>query len=230
MKNLQTYEEFLNESLNEGATPRLLKSAGQNLARQVKGIKNYTEEQLKDRLLSTPVARMLSDDEILTVLDHAKKELGMNESRDDRGATEFLNESSINRFQPTVLDRTNELDLRIFKKLMPRTEKTSEEAMERIWSFEGNTMFAHYQYHIVKPNGNKPDRPTYRLHDSQYWLNDTQMKMQGRDPKERVNVTLVTVYDITDPMKEQNLGKIYVDTDAYLDELKRVFELIKQQS
>ena len=230
MKNLQTYEEFLNESVNEGATPRLLKSAGQNLARQVKGIKNYTEEQLKDRLLSTPVARMLSDDEILTVLDHAKKELGMNESRDDRGATEFLNESSINRFQPTVLDRTNELDLRIFKKLMPRTEKTSEEAMERIWSFEGNTMFAHYQYHIVKPNGNKPDRPTYRLHDSQYWLNDTQMKMQGRDPKERVNVTLVTVYDITDPMKEQNLGKIYVDTDAYLDELKRVFELIKQQS
>ena len=230
MKNLQTYEEFLNESVNEGATPRLLKSAGQNLARQVKGIKNYTEEQLKDRLLSTPVARMLSDDEILTVLDHAKKELGMNESRDDRGATEFLNESSINRFQPTVLDRTNELDLRIFKKLMPRTEKTSEEAMERIWSFEGNTMFAHYQYHIVKPNGNKPDRPTYRLHDSQYWLNDTQMKMQGRDPKERVNVTLVTVYDITDPMKEQNLGKIYVDTDAYLDELKKVFELIKQQS
>ena len=230
MKNLQTYEEFLNESVNEGATPRLLKSAGQNLARQVKGIKNYTEEQLKDRLLSTPVARMLSDDEILTVLDHAKKELGMNESRDDRGATEFLNESSINRFQPTVLDRTNELDLRIFKKLMPRTEKTSEEAMERIWSFEGNTMFAHYQYHIVKPNGNKPDRPTYRLHDSQYWLNDTQMKMQGRDPKESVNVTLVTVYDITDPMKEQNLGKIYVNTDAYLDELKRVFELIKRVS
>ena len=75
--------------INEGATPRLLKSAGQNLARQVKGIKNYTEEQLKDRLLSTPVARMLSDDEILTVLDHAKKELGMNESRDDRGAMEF---------------------------------------------------------------------------------------------------------------------------------------------
>ena len=89
MKNLQTYEEFLNESVNEGATPRLLKSAGQNLARQVKGIKNYTEEQLKDRLLSTPLARMLSDDEILTVLDHAKKELGMNESRDDRGAMEF---------------------------------------------------------------------------------------------------------------------------------------------
>ena len=143
---------------------------------------------------------------------------------------EFLNESSINQFDPTVLDRTNELDRRIFKKLMPRTEKTSEEAMERIWTFEGNTMFVHYQYRIVKPNGNKPNRPTYRLHDSQYWLNDTQMKMQGRDPKEKVNVTLVTVFDITDPMKEQTLGKIWVDTTVYLDELKRVFELIKQQS
>tara|TARA_B110000503_G_scaffold126954_1_gene196136 strand:- start:352 stop:810 length:459 start_codon:yes stop_codon:yes gene_type:complete len=143
---------------------------------------------------------------------------------------EFLNESTLNRFQPTVLDKTNQIDERIFKKLMPRTEKTSEEAMERIWTFEGNTMFAHYQYHIVKPNGNKPDRPTYRLHDSQYYLNDTQMKMQGRDPKEKVNVTLVTVYDITDPTKEQNLGKIWVDTYAYLDELKRVFEIIKHQS
>lgn len=143
---------------------------------------------------------------------------------------EFLNESTINRFQPTVLNRTNELDRRIFKKLMPRTEKTSEEAMERIWDFDGNTMFAHYQYFVVMPNGNKPNRPTYRMHQEQYWLNDSQMKMQGRDPKGKVNVTLVTVYDITDPMKEQNLGKIYVDTDVFLDEYKRVFEVQKTQS
>jgi len=141
----------------------------------------------------------------------------------------IVNESTINQFKP-ILDRTNQIDERIFKKLMPRTEKTSKEAMKRILTFEGNTMFAHYQYHIVKPNGNKPDRPTYRLHDIQYWLNDAQMKMQGRDPKESVNVTLVTVYDITDPMKERNLGKIYVDTDSYLDELKRGFELIKRVS
>lgn len=77
MKHLHTFESFLNEV----ATPRFLKSAGQNLARQVKGKKNYTVDQLKDRLLSTPVARMLSDDEILIVLDHAKEELGMNEAR-----------------------------------------------------------------------------------------------------------------------------------------------------
>ena len=113
---------------------------------------------------------------------------------------------------------------------MPRASATAEEAMEKIWSFEGNTMFAHYQYHVVKPNGNKPDRPTYRIHDSQYWLNDTQLKMQGRDPKEKVDVTLLTVYDITDSTKEIDLGKVWVNTDAYLDEMKRVFELIKHQS
>ena len=211
----------------------------------------------------------------------------------------IVNESTINGFRP-ILDRTNQIDERIFKKLLPKTEKTSKEAMKRILTFEGNTMFTHSQYHIVKPNGNggnlnkdvklkfdltayprthhlpnqpkkiviargenikviehpfkkQPndslimyknqewvvvkssldiaiDRPTYRFHDIQYWLNDAQMKMQGRDPKESVNVTLVTVYDITDPMKEQNLGKIYVDTDSYLDELKRVFELIKRVS
>ena len=142
---------------------------------------------------------------------------------------ESVNESTINQFEPIVLDRTNELDRRIFKKLMPKTEKTADEAMEQIWSFAKNTMFAHYQYHIVKPNGNKPDRPTYRLHDSQYWLNDTQLGWQGRKG-EKVNVTLVTVFDITDPMKEINLGKIYVDTTVYLDEMKRAFELIKHQS
>lgn len=142
----------------------------------------------------------------------------------------ILNEATINQFKPVVLDRTNTLDEKFFKKLMPKASATAEEAMERIWMFEGDTMFAHYQYHVVKPNGNKPDRPTYRIHDSQYWLNDTQLKMQGRDPKEKVDVTLLTVYDITDSTKEIDLGKVWVNTDAYLDEMKRVFELIKHQS
>ena len=111
MKNLHTFEEFLNEDVNEGATPRLLKSAGQNLARQVKGIKNYTEDQLKDRLLSTPVAKMLSDDEILTVLDHAKKELGMDEARVE--ATDkiiFVQESVVNEAAKEVVLSNEILD------------------------------------------------------------------------------------------------------------------------
>ena len=85
-KVAESKPENFKEGVNEGATPRLLKSAGQNLARQVKGIKNYTEEQLKDRLLSTPLAKMLSDDEILTVLDHAKEELGMDEAKINEAA------------------------------------------------------------------------------------------------------------------------------------------------
>lgn len=80
----ESFSDFLNniKPIDEarGATPRFLKSAGGNLARQVKGKKNYTEDELKDRLLSMPIAKMLSDDEILTVLDHAKDELGLNES------------------------------------------------------------------------------------------------------------------------------------------------------
>ena len=112
---------------------------------------------------------------------------------------------------------------------MPKTAKTAEEAMERIWDFAGGTMFVHMQYFEVMPNGNAKDRPTYRLHQSQYWLNDTQMKMQGRDPKESVNATLLTVYDITDG-QNKSLGSIWVDTKVFLDEYKRVFEVVKTQS
>lgn len=140
-----------------------------------------------------------------------------------------VNESSENNFQPIRLNRSNEIDHKIFKKLMPKSESTSDSAISHIFTYEGNTMFAHYQYHIVKPNGNRADRPTYRIHQAQYWLNDTQLKWQGR-VGEKVNVTLLTVFDITDPMKEINLGKIYVDTDVFLDEMKRSLEVLQHQS
>lgn len=144
-----------------------------------------------------------------------------------------LNETTLNNFRPTVLDRANIIDPKLFSKLMPRTAKTTEEAMERIWMFEKGTMFVHYQYFVVKPNGNAPDRPTYRIHNSQYWLSsyyDNQIKNLGLDPKEGVNTTLLTIYDITDPKNEKLLGATWVDTTVYLDEQKRVFEINKQQS
>jgi hypothetical protein len=142
---------------------------------------------------------------------------------------EAINESTINRFFPDVISKVDEIDTKLFKTLMPKTFDTTEEAMERIWSYEGNTMFVHYQYFVVKPNGNKPDRPTYRIHQSQYWLNDTQLRWQGRDPKESVNVTLISLYDVTDG-QDKKLGKAYVDTKVFLDEYKRVFETIKTAS
>jgi len=138
-----------------------------------------------------------------------------------------INESTINNFKPTVLDKKNSLDSKLFAKLMPRTSKTTDEAMERIWDFEGGVMFVHYQYFVVKPHGNKPDRPTYRIHNSQYWLNDSQLKWQNKEGQS-VNTTLLSIYDITDPNNEKNLGLVWVDTNAYLDEQPRVFEIIKR--
>ena len=87
-------------------------------------------------------------------------------------------------------------------------------------------MFTHVQYHIVKPNGNKPDRPKFRLHQKQEWLNDA--NLQGREP---VNATLLTIYDITNgdnPGEKDKVGQIYVDTKAFLDELNISFEVIQK--
>jgi hypothetical protein len=143
--------------------------------------------------------------------------------------TESMNESTLNHFAPTTIDRVTAIDEKFFKSLMPKSAATAEEAMERISTYEGNTMFAHYQYFVVKPNGNKPDRPTYRIHQIQYYLNEYQMKLQGRDPKESVNVTFLTIFDITDG-QDIRLGQVYVDTTVFLDEYKRAFELIKAES
>ena len=142
---------------------------------------------------------------------------------------EILNEVTYNNFTPPVLDVLDQVDEDFLKKLMPRTAQTTDEAMERIWDFEGGTMFVHFQYFDVKPHGNSPDRPTYRMHNSQYWLNDYQLAMQGKKGQD-VNVTLLHLKDITDPQNEEDLGAIFVDTKVYLDELKRVFEILKKQS
>ena len=142
---------------------------------------------------------------------------------------QFINESTINNFKPEVLNKSNTLDEKLFKKLMPKTATTTDEAMEWIWDFEGETMFVHYQYFEVKPNGNAVDRPTYRIHNSQYWLNDYQLALQGKRGEE-VNVTKLSFYDITEDNKGKSLGQIYVYTKVFLDELKRVFEVTKSAS
>jgi len=143
--------------------------------------------------------------------------------------SETLNEVTYNNFTPPVLDVLNQVDEDFFKKLMPRTAQTTDEAMERIWDFEGGTMFVHFQYFDVKPHGNSPDRPTYRIHNSQYWLNDYQLIMQGKKGQ-NVNVTLLSIKDITDPENVEDLGAIFVDTKIYLDEQPQVFEILNRQS
>lgn len=141
---------------------------------------------------------------------------------------QFLNEITISQFNPKQLSRKERIDTKFFMKLMPKTAKTSMDAERHINSFNG-TMFAHYQYFDVKPNGNSPDRPTYRIMNEQYWLNDTQLKWQGR-PGDSVDVTLLTISDITDPENRIPLGSVYVHTDTYLDEQNVVFEVLDRKS
>jgi hypothetical protein len=142
--------------------------------------------------------------------------------------SKLLKEVTSDNFTPPTVEKLEAEEF--LEQLMPKTAQTVEEAEERIWDFEGGIMFIHYQYFDVKPHGNSPDRPTYRLHNSQYWLNDTQLRLQRRDPNKGVNTTLLSITDITDPDNEEDLGSIYVNTDTYLAEQRVVFEIINKQS
>lgn len=139
----------------------------------------------------------------------------------------LLSEVTSNNFTPPTIKESETQEF--LEQLMPKTSQTTDEAMERIWDFEGGTMFVHFQYFDVKPHGNSPDRPTYRIHNSQYWLNDYQLAMQGKKGQ-NVNVTLLSIDDITDPDNKEDLGSIFVDTKVYLEEQLRVFEILKKQS
>ena len=222
-KHIPSFDEFVNEGkishsgVEKGAID-LAYSMPNHTTPDKDG--KFTEEQIEKAMKKyspalVQAARQGMKDEII-----ARVQEILNES---------VNESTLSYFKPTVLDRSNTLDPKLFKKLMPRTSKTTDEAMERIWDFEGGTMFVHYQYFIVKPHGNKPDRPTYRIHNSQYWLNDTQLKWQGREGQS-VNTTMLTFYDVTDKDNEKRLGSVWVDTKVYLDEQPRVFEILNKQS
>lgn len=221
-KHIPSFDEFVNESKIshpnvEKAAVELAHSMPNHTTPDKDG--KFNEEQVEKAIkkyspiLSQHMRMGMKDQIIDRVLEI------INES--------VVNETTINYFKPTVLDKKNSLDPKLFKKLMPRTSMTTDEAMERIWDFEGGTMFVHYQYFVVKPNGNKPDRPTYRIHNSQYWLNDTQLKWQNKEGQS-VNTTLLTFYDVTDKDNEKMIGAVWVDTKVYLDEQKRVFEIIKE--
>jgi hypothetical protein len=214
MNKAMLFEEFVAQKLNENKLPI---KVGDIVGNTVQGF-NWKVLKIKNSSL-----------EVQHVKTGEKKETHIDNMYKSQYESVELNESTINRFKPEELDKKNEIDHKFFKKLMPKTESTSDSATSHIWSFEGNTMFVHYQYHIVKPLGNSPDRPTYRLGQSQYWLNDTQLKWQGRHGED-VNVTLLNVYDITDKDNEKRLGSIYVDTKEFLNEMPRVFEIIDRKS
>jgi hypothetical protein len=111
---------------------------------------------------------------------------------------------------------------------MPKSAKTSKEAEARIKMYNGSTMFVHSQYFVVTPNGNMPNKPKYELHQSQYYNNDynAPANLKGKD----VNVTFLTVIDVTDGGKGVDVGVCYVDTKVFLAEYKVLFQVIKSVS
>ena len=135
-----------------------------------------------------------------------------------------INESSFNNFIPDVIK--NKIVESLFKKLMPETSETQYDAENQINQYGGGTMFIHYQYHNVKYKNEQ----IYRINQQQYWLNDAQLRMQGRDSNEKVTVTKITLHNITDKNNEINLGSTYVYTDVFLKELYISFDVIDRIS
>ena len=119
---------------------------------------------------------------------------------------------------------------RILSKLLIRTAGTTEEAAKRIMSFNGTAMATHAQYFIVKPNGNKPDRPTYRIHEEQYY------KWRPGDPKVDVSrLYILKLKEGGNAFTSQGdewdaLGAAYVQTSMWLDDLNRSLEILKRVS
>jgi hypothetical protein len=74
---------YVDESteVNEGMPVRGLEAAGRTIAQHVRG-KKYTDADLRSRLESLPISRLISDEEKEIVINSAKKALGINESED----------------------------------------------------------------------------------------------------------------------------------------------------
>lgn len=144
-------------------------------------------------------------------------------------SSKTLKEYTETNFQATVPGSGRaKSDPALFAKLMPKTAKTSKEAEARIKLYNGSTMFTHSQYFEVTPNGNMPNKPIYRLLQKQYYNNDYNAPANLKGKK--VNVTFLTIIDITDGGRGVDVGVCYVDTEVFLQEYQVVFQLLKRQS
>jgi hypothetical protein len=141
-----------------------------------------------------------------------------------------INEYSREDFTAKEIDRKSAIKPKLLDKILFRAAKTAEEAEEKIMSFNGTPMATHVQYFIVRPNGNKDDRPTYRIHEEQYY------KWRPGDPK--VDVSMLTIYKLKEGGNAftsqgddfELLGRTYVQTSTWLDDLNRTLEVLKRVS
>lgn len=116
----------------------------------------------------------------------------------------------------------NPIDPNIFAKMMPKTAKTADMALNRLKSFEGQYLGAHVQNFIVKPNGNQPNMPTFQIGETQIYAPRPYLKSEE---EKKINVSMLLISDKT---TDKRLGYVFVDTDVFLQELKTVYTIVKK--
>ena len=148
-----------------------------------------------------------------------------------------IKEATLNNFTPSQRMATLP---RPFAELLPTTAKTIAEATERINQFKGKNIAMHARYFVVKPKEGTTvalfeDRLLY-FGQSEYYM----PVMKGMQEQVKVNVTELTIRDITDVPQGQSwtahkdkvveLGRAYVNTDVFLKECQELFTIVKQGS
>ena len=108
--------------------------------------------------------------------------------------------------------------IKVLKALkMKFSSQDAKNSYNHLKNFEGGKMFKHMQYHIVQGTGS-PD--VYFIHQTQHWLHD-----------EKVGVTklLIAKYEDyeNDQNKRTNIGTALVQTDKFVDQLRKVTVLKK---
>jgi len=218
MKKVKLFEQFV----NEGSEELIAKNIIQDLLGEYDPweLADMQPEEAEETVDAYGFKGAKAKKIAATLLDLAQS--GQFESK--------LYEYSREDFTAKKIDRKDAIKPNILAKILFRASKTTEEAEERILSFNGTAMATHVQYFVVKPNGNKPDRPTYRIHEEQYY------KWRPNEPK--VNVSKLYILQLKEGGNAFNsqggewdaLGSAYVATDMWLDDLNRTLELIKRVS
>jgi hypothetical protein len=232
MKHIKLFEQYVNEGYSSSDMKKLKVFATQVSdeindeydVERFADIEEYSPEAMLDYIADWGQTNKMSAKEVIDEFDWTSltQELGLEES--------VVNEYSRDNFIAKKIDRKDAVKPNILAKILFRASKTTEEAEQRIMSFNGTEMATHSVYYIVKPNGNRPDRPTYRIHVEQYY------KWRPNEPKVNVShVYILKLKEGSNAFTSQGdewdvIGRAYVDTDMLTDDLNRTLEVLKRVS
>jgi hypothetical protein len=135
---------------------------------------------------------------------------------------QFVNEASANKIDANAV--------KWLKQYMPKTAKTINAATTYMAQFNGKHKLTDGQYFIVQPNTIKTDAPIFKLSLVHSWLTEPSSSLITG------NSILLNIYQLK-PGEDANtsqgdawnmIGKTYIDTTVFLNEVNTAFELIKK--